>query len=202
MKKKFEYVYQFKITLLETDPPIWRRIQVPGNYSFWDLHVAIQDSMGWEDCHMHEFRLPFDDVEEPIHIGIPTDDDEMMGIITLPEHKERISDRFKKDSSKALYVYDFGDDWDHEVMLEGVLLREKGMEYPACLSGERACPPEDCGGVFGYSDIIRVLKKRSKNADDKELLEWIGDYDPEQFDPKEVLFDDPKQRFRMAFSRR
>ena len=200
MKKKFENVYQFKITMLGIQPPIWRRIQVPETYSFWDLHVAIQDSIGWQDHHLHEFQIPIKGDRKPLRIGIPSEDDLTYGWTILPGYKQNISDRFTMKSKKAVYIYDFGDGWAHEVLLEGILTKDDTIEYPICIAGERACPPEDCGGVSGYAEIIRILQKGAKNRDDKVFLEWLGDYDSEEFDPKKVKFDDPKKRYKMAFS--
>jgi hypothetical protein len=201
MARKFENVYQFKITLTGIEPPVWRRIQVPETYSFWDLHVAIQDSMGWEDYHLHEFRVPVKGSKKSLKIGIPSEDDSTYGWTVLPGHREKISDRFTmRINKKADYLYDFGDDWTHEVLLEGILTRDESVEYPICIGGEKACPPEDCGGVWGYGDIIRILRKGAKNKDDEEFLGWLGDFDPDGFDPEKVKFDDPKKRFKMAFS--
>ncbi len=199
MKKKFENIYQFKITLTGIEPSIWRRIQVPETYSFWDLHVAIQDAMGWLDYHIHDFQIPKIGKKEIIKIGMPDDDDETFGIKVLPDHLQKISDHFSMKNKKAIYLYDYGDGWTHEVLLEGILTKDD-VEYPICIAGERACPPEDCGGVWGYMDIIKVLKKGAKNEDERETLEWLGDHDPEDFDPENVKFEDPKKRYKIAFS--
>ena len=200
MKKKFENVYQFKITPQGIQPSIWRRIQVPETYSFWDLHVAIQDSMGWEDYHLHEFQIPVKGTKKPIKIGIPSEDDLTFGMTIFPGYRENISDRFTMKSKKAVYVYDFGDGWKHDILLEGILTKDDSVKYPICIGGEKACPPEDCGGTWGYGDIIRILKKGAKNQDDQEFLEWVGGYNPDDFNPENVKFDDPKKRFKMAFA--
>lgn len=199
MKTKFENIYQFKISLQGFEPPIWRRIQVPETFTFWDLHVAIQDSMGWEDYHLHEFQIPVKGSKKPIKIGITSKDDMTFGMVVLPGYEERISERFTMKSKRAIYVYDFGDGWKHEILLEGILTKDDSVKYPICIEGEKTCPPEDCGGPWGYGEIIRILRKGPKNENDREFLEWVGEYDPEEFDPTDVKFDDPDERFNRAF---
>ena len=194
-----ESIYQFKITLRDIRPPIWRRIQVPGNYTFWDLHVAIQDAMGWYDAHLHCFEIINPRTGAKEEIGIPSEDDMAFGTIVLPGWKKKISEYFTGKNSKALYVYDFGDDWEHEVKLEKILPAEEGRKYPVCTAGKRACPPEDCGGPWGYEDMLEVLAD-PKHERYAEIFEWVGgEFDPEEFDPDEVYFDDPKERLRDSF---
>ncbi len=188
MRKKFGQVYQFKITLMNTSPPVWRRIQVSEYFTFWDLHVAIQDSMGWLDCHLHEFKLTDPASGLNKSIGVPAKD-EMYAVDMLPGWKHKISAWFTIDHPRAKYMYDFGDGWKHDVLLEKIEPRQEGVRYPLCLAGKMACPPEDCGGVWGYADIC---KGKSEFQSDFE------DYDPAYFDPKEVEFEDSKERFKMA----
>ncbi len=153
MKKKFNQVYQFKIALWGIKPPIWRRIQVPETYTFWDLHVAIQDVMGWADYHLHLFEVVDPSTGIKIEIGIPEKEFGEYGE-TRPGWKEKIADWFTMENRKADYTYDFGDNWEHKIELEKVLLREEGIKYPICIKGRRACPPEDCGGL-GIRRIFR-----------------------------------------------
>ena len=193
-KSKYLNIYQFKISLKEVNPPIWRRIQVPENYTFWDLHVAIQDSMGWWDSHLHSFTLKNPVTGEKEEIGIPSDDffDEMP---MLPGWKERISKWFSTNK-KAEYVYDFGDGWSHEVKLEKILPREQKVKYPRCIEGERACPPEDCGGIGGYYNLLEIISNPA-HEEYEEMMEWLGGrYDPEAFDPAQAKFDNPKERLK------
>ncbi len=192
-------VYQFKVSLTEIDPQIWRCILVPETYSFWDLHVAIQDSMGWSDCHLHAFRFGTERSRVRTEIGIP--DNESFGTIkTLPGWEIPISEKFNKVGSSCLYEYDFGDGWIHEVLLEGVMLKEKGSRYPQCIDGKRACPPEDCGGVSGYYRFCQIISDPT-DEEYEDMLAWIGDkYDPKYFDSEQVKFDNPKQRWDLAFS--
>lgn len=195
-------VYQFRITLLDIKPPVWRRIQVPANYSFWDLHVAIQDSMGWLDYHLHEFRLKKPDGSKVVEIGIPDDN---LGRDVLPGWEQRIADFMPEPGMGAAYYYDFGDDWRHEVLLEDILPRETSVNYPVCTAGERACPPEDCGGPPGYENLLEVLagpeseEKRDMGAWLKGHAKNYYPYRPEHFDPAEIKFWDPAKRWQLAF---
>lgn len=195
-------IYQFKVTLKDTKPPIWRRIQVPSTYTFWDLHIAIQDAMGWMDCHLHEFRVKSLDRRE-LSFGIPSDD-EFDFVDTLPGWKHKISKYINQYNPTSEYVYDFGDDWRHKVELEEILPAEQDVIYPRCIKGKRACPPEDCGGPWGYVELLEVLAdpESEEYEDSKAWVESMkgGAFDPECFNPLEVEFTDPKERFEIAFS--
>ncbi|MCL5985460.1 MAG: plasmid pRiA4b ORF-3 family protein [Actinobacteria bacterium] len=198
MKKKFSQVYQFKITLKGIKPPIWRRVQVPETYTFWDLHVAVQDAMGWTDTHLHEFEMLNPSIGLEMEIGIPDDEFEY-SIDILPGWKQKIADWFSMESRFADYRYDFGDDWRHRIELEKILPREKDRDYPICIKGKRACPPEDCGGVWGYEDFLEAIGDPS-HEEHEEILEWAGgEFDPEYFDVNEVIFSDPDERRKLAF---
>lgn len=198
MISRFKKVYQFKVTLKSMRPPIWRRIQVPGNYSFWDLHVAIQDAMGWTDTHLHVFEIinPRKDFKE--EIGIPDEEFGSDGPRVLAGWEKKISKYFTARNNEAIYIYDFGDDWQHTVKFEKILDRDKNVQYPLCLTGKRACPPEDCGGIWGYQELLEILSD-SGHEEYEERIEWLGeDFDPEHFDVKEIHFDDPKDRWDYA----
>lgn len=198
MKKKFDRVYQFKITLKGTRPLVWRRIQVPETYTFWDLHVAIQDAMGWSDYHLHEFELVDPSTGAKTAIGMPDEEFDFDKKI-LPDWKQKIADWFFLENRSANYTYDFGDGWRHTVKLEKILPRGNNVDYPKCVDGKRACPPEDCGGVWGYEDLLKAIKN-PQHERHEELLVWIGgEFDPEHFDVEEVRFDDPTVRRKMAF---
>ena len=198
MKKKFNQVYQFKITLRGSKPPIWRRIQVPETFTFWDLHVAIQDVMGWSDYHLHLFELTDPSTGMKIEVGIPEREFGEYGE-TRPGWKEKIADWFTIENRKADYTYDFGDDWEHKIELEKILPWEKGVKYPVCVQGKGACPPEDCGGVWGYEGFLEAIKD-PKHEQHEEMLEWVGgEFDPGHFDVKKVHFDDPNKRWKTAF---
>ena len=199
MKRKFNRVYQFKIKLKDIKPPIWRRILVPEDYSFWDLHVAIQDSMGWLDCHLHEFEIIDPSTGMKVEIGIPIEDDFDMEREVMPGWDVKIADYFTMENRTAYYEYDFGDGWEHVIKLEKILPRDKNIEYPICIGGRRACPPEDVGGVGGYENFIEIINDPT-HAEYEEMLQWVGGaYDPEHFNPEEVIFDDPQERWKIAF---
>ncbi len=194
--------YQFKVILLGIEPPIWRRIQVPGSYSFWDLHVAIQDSMGWLDRHLHLFRMRDPETGEVVEIGIPDDEGFADERPCLPGWKVPLSAYVREPGTRAVYLYDFGDNWEHEVVLEDIIARVPRQKYPKCVAGARACPPEDCGGVGGYEDVLRVLQDPT-DEEYENTMQWLGGrYDPEAFDPNRVRFDNPKKRLEIAFGGR
>jgi hypothetical protein len=198
--KRTPLVCQFKISLHGSVVPVWRRIQVPAKYSFWDLHVAIQDSMGWLDYHLHRFE--FRQGKKRIEIGIP---DEEYNEPILAGWEIGILEYFVVPGVSALYEYDFGDSWMHEVLLEAISLPTEGKTYPRCIEGEGACPPEDCGGVGGHAELVKVLKG-PRNEEYRSMRRWLKGhaknywpFEPARFDPDQVRFTDPRKRFRIAF---
>ena len=192
-------VYQFKIVLDGVKPLIWRRIQVPGTYSFWDLHVAIQDAMGWQDYHLHRFEIPhpLSGINATI-VSFPTDDSKGNGQL-FPGWKVKMGHYFTMANNKARYVYDYlYDNWNHRLTLEGIFPREERTGYPLCLAGRRACPPEDCGGVRGYYKLLRNINRQ----DQKHRLTFTGGaYDPEALNIDKIHFDDPARRLELSFNR-
>jgi len=186
-------ILQFRIELLGVEPPVWRRIQVPETYTFWDLHVAIQDAMSWRDYHLHAFRV----VGSEDVIGIP-DKEGDDPLETRPGWKLRVHDYFTAECPLAVYEYDFGNAWIHEIRFEGVHDAESGVVYPKCMDGARHRPPEDCGGVQRYHDLLKALADPADPEHDS-ILEWVGgSFDPEQFDANEIHFDNPAERWRVA----
>ncbi|MFC2165412.1 plasmid pRiA4b ORF-3 family protein [Acidobacteriota bacterium] len=195
-KRPYKNVFQFKITLLYTEPPIWRRIIVPESYTFYDFHVAIQDAMGWWDYHLHDFRIE-DETEERGFLRIecpwmepePGDEDRLITTeVPLKTFLMEIGDIVR-------YHYDYGDGWQLDVLLEDILPKEKDRKYPICVDGDLSGPPEDCGGVHGYHRCIDALA----DMDDSEgLLTWLGDWRPDDFDPGRVKFESPRKRFNRA----
>jgi hypothetical protein len=184
-------MFQLKITLEETDPPVWRRILVPGRYTFYDLHVAIQNAMGWTDSHLHLFEISRGGGNKPTIIECPFSEPEFVGEKILYTTDYFVRDYLKKAGDLIQYEYDFGDCWRHKILLERTIQKAPKEKYPQCLDGLLACPPEDCGSVRGYYDCIRALKEQ----DDAEgLLDWLGDWVPDHFDPEEVIFESPRKR--------
>jgi len=192
-------VFQFKIQLKEITPTIWRRILVPERYSFWELHVAIQDAMGWLDYHLHLFRIRRKHAHSFTIIGIPDEDGFGDGPEITPGWEVPLSDFLYDVGTTFGYEYDFGDSWEHEVIHEGILLKEKGVRYPVCIGGARACPPEDCGGVPGYDQMLDIISDPT-HEEYEDMLTWLGgEYDPEEFTPSKVKFDNPSKRWRQSF---
>lgn len=192
-------VFQIKIELEGILPTIWRRIQVLPLGNFWDLHVAIQDAMGWTDQHLHHFEIRRKGHRETDHIGIP--DFDRIGELqeVYPGWEIPLHQYFSDLGMEARYLYDYGDGWVHRIRLEGFMFREKGVKYPVCIQGERACPPEDCGGVGGYQDLLRILADPKDDEYDSTKT-WIGEnWKPEVFNPDQVVFDNPYKRWVYAF---
>lgn len=200
MSKQQSKIFRFKISLLEIEPVIWRVIEVPGSYTFWDLHVAIQDAMGWLDYHLHSFEPKSSSSPRNRAIGIPEGpmDSEFIAGWTIP-----ITKHFKNPADSTRYEYDFGDGWIHEIELLAIEPRGSDLTYPRCISGERACPPEDCGSSSGYYRLLEILSD-PKDPEYHDTIEWLKGhakkyypYDPEFFDANSVNFWDPKKRLEM-----
>jgi hypothetical protein len=192
------HVLQFLVALTETDPLVWRRIQVPDHYTFWDLHVAIQDAMGWHDSHLHEFVLHRSRTGREELIGLPDPDFPNQRPVRAG-WKVRVAEYMSEEAPVALYLYDFGDDWRHTVTYEGSQPAERGRKYPVCLAGAQACPPEDVGGTPGFCAFLEAIGD-ANHPEHAEYLTWVGGrYDPEAFDPSAVRFADPRERLKRAF---
>lgn len=190
--------YKFRLELDEIRPQIWRQIQVPEDYTFWDLHVVIQDAMGWQDSHLHQFEVLNPSTGRREHIGIP-DEDLDWDTKTYPGWEYLIADYFTLESPTALYTYDFGDEWTHHIKLETISSVVPGVKYPCCLRGERACPPEDVGGVDGYYDFVTIMGN-PKHEDYQAMRQWCGrKYEPGKFEPEKVKFSDPRKRLKKLF---
>ena len=172
-----ERLFQFKITLVESKPPIWRRIQVK-NCTLDKLHERIQTVMGWNNSHLHRFEIKGERYGDPEYLDDGYDD-----FRCVDSTITRISDVVPKDGERIhfLYLYDFGDNWRHEVIFEGCLRAEAGQRYPLCLEGEKNCPLENVGGVWGYAEFLEALADPS-HEEHEEFLEWAGNFDPEDFD--------------------
>lgn len=189
---------QFKVELLGIQPSIWRRFEVPADCNFWDLHVAIQDSMGWLDCHLHHFEIKAKGRAKAVKIGIP-DFEGISEEEIFPGWEISVDTYFNDLGIEAEYLYDYGDSWRHRVRLEGYMAWDKGSKYPRCLDGARACPPEDCGGESGYEHLLEVLAN-TKHEEFKETREWVGrNWRPDRFDAEKVEFYDSYKRWKTAF---
>lgn len=195
-------VLQVRATLADVKPKVWRRLHVPSDCTFWDLHVAIQDAMGWLDYHLHSWKIVKGARKTKAEFGIP-DDDPFPGMPTvLPDWEASVMAWLTTPGHQALYTYDFGDNWEMLVELEALLGAERGVRYPRCVDGARAGPPEDVGGVPGYADFLDALADPTHARHD-ELREWIGgEFDAAAFDATRIQFDDPQVRWRRAFGKR
>lgn len=165
-------LYQLKITLDDIRPPVWRRLLVPADVKLSDLHEIIQAAFDWEGYHLHVFT--FDGVD----YGVPSPDDWQP---VRDERRVRLKDLLKKPKDRMMYEYDFGDSWEHRIVLEKVLPGDPAQTVPTCLGGRRACPPEDCGGPWGYEEFLRAIADPAHEEHD-EYLKWVGGaFDPEEF---------------------
>lgn len=172
--------YQIKIQLCGvTKPPVWRRLQVPADLSLDQVHEVIQTAMGWHNCHMHVFSDSWNEY------GLP---DRELG--HQDERKVNLSQLLTKVGDKIGYSYDFGDDWQHDIVLEKILPAGAGVTSAVCTAGKGACPPEDCGGRWGYKDLKATLADPG-TEEHGDMLEWLGlssgdDFDPKEFSAEEV----------------
>jgi len=170
-------MYQVKVTLVGSKPPIWRRLLVPSTMRLSDFHGVLQIAMGWTDSHLHEFvakgeRYGASDAGTDYGPG--------------EESRVKVGQVLEKEKDVMDYEYDFGDGWRHKIVLEKILPFDKKTVLPKCVAGKRACPPEDCGGIWGYERLLKVMRDPS-DPEYEETLEWLGeDLDPEAFDMAEV----------------
>ena len=172
-------IYQLKVTLVGTKPPIWRRILVPSNIQLNELHMVLQRAMGWENYHLHQF------VAGGITYGIH-DDEFGMDMEVEDEKKCKLHEILRSEKKAITYEYDFGDSWVHKVVLEKILPYDKDQQLPRCIAGKRACPPEDCGGVWGYEEMLDLLQ-HPEDPEYEERMEWLGgEFDPDGFNVAEV----------------
>jgi hypothetical protein len=174
-------IYQIKVMLLGTSPPIWRRLLLPADLTLAGLHNVLQSAMGWEYSHLHEFQVGRQRYGEPVLNDGGFSVDSLMD-----ERQVRLHQVLGRVGAKAIYIYDFGDGWEHGMVLEKRLPVDPSLAYPACTGGQRACPPEDCGGIPGFYELLEAIQN-PKHERHKELLEWVGEeYDPEGFSTEEV----------------
>src|SRR5262245_42809083 len=165
-------IYEIKVTLKVVGPSIWRRIQVRNDTTLGALHAVIQLAMGWGDSHQHHFIVGKSPNLRLIGAPIPYEGDDL----PVEENEDQIviSTVLSATKPKIVYEYDFGDSWEHEVVLEKILDGEARANYPRCIAGENACPPEDVGGVWGYVNFLQAINNPEHNQRE-EFLEWVGD---------------------------
>jgi hypothetical protein len=154
-------IYQLKITLNGIRPPVWRRIQVSSNIGLPRFHDMIQIVMGWGDYHLHQFIIDGE------YYGVPHPD---YGLEMKNESRVKLNQVMFAEKDKFVYEYDFGDSWEHIILLEKILPPVSGVDYPVCLKGKRACPPEDCGGIWGYESLLETIQNPA-HPEYEEMLE-------------------------------
>jgi len=185
---KAQAVYELKVTLGGIDPPIWRRFRVPCQITLADLHLVLQAVMGWENDHLYEFEVGARRIGEPSR-----DDDDG----TEDAGRIQLRDVAARRGARLTYLYDFGDNWRHQLIVDKTACSDAEPGKAVCIAGERACPPEDCGGIRGYAELLDALDDSAK-PDSEERVEWLegvhGGFDPEQFelDAINVWLDDVK----------
>jgi hypothetical protein len=170
-------IYQMKISLDFIRPEIWRSFVVDSSILLDDFHNIIQNIMGWTNTHLYGFNIKNEDYSPIDEDSDPSEKDSKIFSLRQLELQEK---------DQIRYTYDFGDDWQHTIILEKVLQPDNKMQTPYCLDGARNCPPEDCGSTPGYEGIVEAMKTpKSKAA--KEFIEWLGEpYDPEKFNKDEI----------------
>jgi hypothetical protein len=168
------------VTLRDSKPPIWRCLQVRSRITLGGLHWILQDAMGWWEGHLHQF------IVGEICYGEPSDEDDDWGMNTEDEDRARLDTIAPAEGAKFVYEYDFGDGWEHIVLVEKILPPEPEVTYPRCVAGRRAGPLEDSGGIWGYQHLIEVLGNRS-DPEYEELREWAGgNFDPTAFSLEQI----------------
>ncbi len=184
-------VYQLKITLAEVaDPPVWRRLLVPAAMGLDRLHQVIQAVMGWQDYHLHVFS------DGQTEYGVPDPELEFRD-----ERAATLGGLLPHEGSLARYTYDFGDDWEHEIVLEKEVAAEPSVAYPVCVAGVGACPPEDCGGAWGYEHLREVLADPS-SEEHQDMLAWLGLDEATEFDPHRFDKDQANRALAAVSARR
>ncbi|GAA2703551.1 hypothetical protein GCM10010429_09460 [Micromonospora olivasterospora] len=180
-------IYQIKVGLRGARPPIWRRLEVPADVSLARLHELIQVAFDWYDTHLHVFETAYGSFGRPdADLG-----HRAASRVTLEQVAPAVGDKLR-------YTYDFGDSWEHDIVVEKTLDRDPSVTYPRCVGGRRAAPPEDCGGVWGYAELVEILGDPA-HPEHRDRLDWLGlddptDFDPARFDAKAVTAALPQQR--------
>jgi hypothetical protein len=175
--KQLRSIYQIKISLIGSKPPIWRTVLVSSDLGLAAFHDVIQTAMGWTNSHLHQF------IANKKFYGIPDDNFELE---MEDETEYQLSHLLKKEKDTLIYEYDFGDSWEHKILLEKILPFDNKTVLPICIKGKRACPPEDCGGIWGYAELLKTISN-PKHPDHEDMLEWLGgDFNPELFDLEQI----------------
>lgn len=176
-------VLQLRVDLRGSKPPIWRRLQVPGDIALRELHTLLQVAFDWHSTHMYAFDTAYG------QFGIP---DPELGLRS--DTKVTLEQVAAGPGTKLTYTYDFGDDWEHVIAVEGTVPREDASIYPRCVGGRRKAPPEDCGGIWGYLELLEILDNPA-HKEHEDRLEWLGIDRPDQHDPAHFDTDEVNDAF-------
>jgi len=168
-------VYVVKVTLLGTRPPVWRRILVPRDITLQHLHRTLQTVMGWTNSHLHQFVVQRQTFSDPRS---------RVGTKVANENRTRLGELIWTVGASLLYEYDFGDGWQHKLLLQEVLTGDESFQQ-ICVAGKQCCPPEDCGGPRGFAELLNALRD-ANHPGHEEVCEWLGDYVPESFSADEI----------------
>jgi hypothetical protein len=187
---KSRALYQLKVNLRAVEPAVWRRIQIWEDTTLPQLHTILQIVMNWEDYHLHEFQIG-----RRVY-SVPDPDDELYERKVIDERRERLCDAVPRVGTQFVYLYDFGDGWHHDLLLEAIMLPEPETQYPRCIAGERSTPPEDVGGAMGYEDYREAMAD-PEHEEHQNMMMWRGPFDPESFSP-EVVNQKLHKRFRSS----
>jgi hypothetical protein len=167
-----------KVGVLETEPMVWRRFLIPSTVTLHRLHLVLQIVMGWQNYHLYRFKIGEKQYAEP------DPDDDFYELPFLSSKTKKLGSAVKQKGDFFIYEYDFGDSWEHQLLLEDIIESDPDKHYPVCLGGENACPREDSGGPHGYAEML----KTSQNPYDEEFEStrtWLGkDFNPRRFDPE------------------
>lgn len=177
-------LYQIKLTLKWSEPPIWRRVIVRADMTLDRLHSVIQIAMGWTNSHLHQYRSGAG--FRRTFYGRPDPEFSDMGSAMLNEKHYTLATLAPKAKRKLIYEYDFGDGWQHDVLVEKILPPDASLKHPICLAGEKACPPEDCGGIRGYYNLLKALAD-PKHPEHETMSAWVGgEWNAAEFDLEEI----------------
>ena len=188
-------IYQIKVSLRGSKPNIWRRILIPSDMLLSEFHYVLQATMGWTNSHLHQF------IYDGEYYTKKMPDEMMMDDFGIDYENMKVSDFLSGEKDKMIYEYDFGDGWVHDILLEKITDPDPNQFYPVCIKGKMNCPPEDCGGIWGYYDMLNILEDPS-HEEYENYKEWLGeDFDPAYFNLDEInaFLRDPTFGFTRLF---
>ena len=179
-RKTLSSIYKLKVQLAEIEPAIWRRFLVPSTITLHHLHLTLQEVMGWTNSHLYRFKVGTKEY------GEPDPDNEFNELYFINSKRAKLAQAVAAKGDTFIYEYDFGDSWIHELAVEDILEPVARARYPICLEGERACPPEDCGGPWGYSRLLGIIVNPD-HEEYEETITWLGDgFRPSVFSVQKV----------------